>query len=337
MGLDFGMDMPEFFTPRDAGAMLFPDDDYMKSSSTSMVTEPWSQQLLFSAGDDQMDEDMFCDDVNGELDLYSPYSSTTGTTDAVATAATTASHQTEASNNNPPFTFSSLDDADGRNGPGSCPCFFRAVTTHETVEAAAWLQKELLSKSDDVLQHQKEALAECEELLGCERCRDRPEYAMLLLSVCGKILNTLERLRYCRHSHDSATFSSSASSSSLSTDHGQQQQQQQQHQGGGGDTVSPHDDDKSWRRGLYGTKTRGRGLDEDDRHIVLQSLVTSRANRLDGVLAALDQLVGRHSWPVHRGLVRELQSRLAHGSLAADKGSHSALGATCEADMNTRL
>ncbi|KAL1601390.1 hypothetical protein SLS60_006302 [Paraconiothyrium brasiliense] len=185
----------------------------------------------------------------------------------------------------------------------SCTCLARAVGTHEAIEVASWGQRKLSSDADNMLQHQKKLLLECEGLLECENCSTLPAYVMLLISMCSRLLETLEDM--CR---DDLTVGSKEAV--RVTKAGQFLEDRKNKDGRESSKW-----DKSRRR--YIVNIWSRQLDDDDERLVLQSLLTARFSRLDRLLGTLDQVVSQHSWPAHKALLREMQHRLARaGPLA---------------------
>lgn len=177
-----------------------------------------------------------------------------------------------------------------------CSCFVHAVSTHEAIEVAVWGQKELSSDADEILQHLKKALVECEELLGCERCSTQPAYVMLVLSMCNKILGTLEAI------------SQSVSMEGFDKTQIVEQASEKRRRNG----TDGSNGDEGRRRG-HSISIRTWQLDDDDEHLVLQSLLTARVMRMESLLSQLGKMVDKHSWPAHKGLIREMQNRLAGG------------------------
>ncbi|KAI2642336.1 hypothetical protein GGS21DRAFT_300789 [Xylaria nigripes] len=169
----------------------------------------------------------------------------------------------------------------------SCSCFSRAVGTYEAIEVAVWGHSELRTNPHNVLQDQKKAMIECELLLECGRCRTQSAYTMLLLSMCRRILTTLEEL--CRSSnlgvHPEAREPRRCGNDSAGEDEGRV-------------------------RG-YSINIQ---LDDDDERLVLQSLVAARLARFGRLLSELDKVVSEQGWPVHKGLIQDLQARLTGGS-----------------------
>jgi hypothetical protein len=262
-----GFEASDFATPESISRLLS-DGEYMDPSD---AMRPWHETFMFDA-----------DSAN------SPWN---GTPEREDITLSTGSKTTP--------TASSPGTSDS-----NCSCFYQAVSTHEAIELAVWGQKELWSNADDILRYQKKALMECEELLECRRCSTQSAYTMLLLSMCSRILTTLEDL--CRGASwgDSDTITNSVHSS----DDSKRRKYGDDDDGG----------DES-RRGGYGISIRNRQLDDDDEHLVLQSLLTARVARLGRLLSTLDKAVSENSWPAHKALIHDLQARLTGGSFVVNK------------------
>ncbi|KAI8634288.1 hypothetical protein F5Y19DRAFT_207647 [Xylariaceae sp. FL1651] len=267
LDLGLGFEVSDFTTPESISRLLS-DGEYLDPSDTM---RPWQQQSFTFASD-----------------IKSPWNSTPEREDIAFSMGSKTS---------PTVSSQSASES-------SCSCFFQAVSTHEAIEVALWGQRELWSNADDILQYQKKALMECEGLLECRRCCAQSAYTMLLLSMCSKILGTLEDL--CRGAlwGGSDTFTTTEQGS----DERKRKKSASDSDGG----------DESRRRG-YGISIRNRQLDDDDEHLVLQSLLTARVARLGRLISTLEKLVSEHSWPAHKGLIREMQNRLAGGSFVVEK------------------
>jgi hypothetical protein len=266
-GSSLGFEVPEFSTPLNINMMLS-DSEYIAPMDTM---RPWEQQPFeFTANNcktpwnDGLDLDDF--------DL--------GATDPAC-----------------PMETSALP----KMGVG-CSCLSRVVGTHEALEVALWSQRKLFSDADNMLQHQKKLLLECEELLECKECSALPAYIMLIISMCSRLLETLDDM--CRDvtGEDFMEAARATNKAGLFAEENKKRKN-------GSDSG---DSEESRRR--YGLTTRSRQLDDDDERLVLQSLVTARVRRLDGLLGTLDKVVSRYSWPAHKGLLRDLQDRLAGGA-----------------------
>ncbi|KAI1295134.1 hypothetical protein F5Y03DRAFT_311009 [Xylaria venustula] len=186
----------------------------------------------------------------------------------------------------------------------NCSCFLQAVSTYEAIEVAAWGQNELWRNADDILRYQKKALIECEELLECRRCTAQSAYTMLLISMCQRILTTLGDL--CQDT--------TSGTPAIGINHGHGPEDRKRRKcGDNGESA-----DERCSRG-YGISIRNRRLDDDDEHLVLQSLLTSRVARLGRLLSTLDKIVSEHDWPAHKAIIRDLQTRLTTNSFIVDK------------------
>ncbi|KAI0203008.1 hypothetical protein F4808DRAFT_418781 [Astrocystis sublimbata] len=186
----------------------------------------------------------------------------------------------------------------------SCSCFSQAVSTYEAIEVAVWGQNELWRNADDMLRYQKKALIECEELLECRRCTAQSAYTMLLLSMCRRILSTLGSLCQGNSWGDAAAVPNLGQ---VPVDTPRQRHGEESDNG-----------EDSCNRG-YGISIRNRQLDDDDEHLVLQSLLTARVARLGRLLTTLDKVVGEHNWPAHKAIIHELQTRLNGSAFVVEK------------------
>ncbi|KAJ8115912.1 hypothetical protein ONZ43_g4557 [Nemania bipapillata] len=187
----------------------------------------------------------------------------------------------------------------------NCSCFSQAVSTYEAIEVAVWGQNDLWRNADDMLRYQKKALIECEELLECRRCTAQSAYTMLLLSMCRRILTTLGDL--C----NGASWAGSDAATQM-IGQGPEDRKRRKY------SDDSEGADESRNRG-YGISIRNRQLDDDDEHLVLQSLLTARVARLGRLLSALDKVVSEHNWPAHKAIIRELQTRLTGSSFIVEK------------------
>jgi len=251
--------MPDFTTPESMGVA---DGEYIDPSS---VGQQWHQTLAFEVDTDESS-------WAGTLESDVPFSTGSITS---------------------PEALSSSNTYDS-----GCSCYSQAIGTYEAIEVAAWGQREEWSNADDILRYQKRALSECEELLECRSCSKQSSYTMLVLSMCSRILTTLEEL--CQGGVNSSSMSFNQGSAV-------------------GKKRRKHEDNKNNKGRGYGISIRNRQLDDDDEHLVLQSLLTARVARLGRLLSTLDNIVGERSWPAHKGLIRDLQTRLAGSSFIVDK------------------
>lgn len=196
-----------------------------------------------------------------------------------------------------------------RQGSDFCyTCLAKIMRTHEGVEAAAWAQKKSVKDTNDILQEQKKAMIECNELLDCQKCSRQPAQIMLLLTICRKILGTLETVYYglsARKAVDPVMFP-----------YPTHLKRRWSELDGGREC-----DGLLYQRPIYGMSSRERQLDDEDRLIVTRSLLMARVTILDGLLSRLHIGITAHSWPAQQSLTQDLQNRLIKGLLVVAGGT----------------
>ena len=179
-------------------------------------------------------------------------------------------------------------------GESNCHCVAQAVVTYEAIEVAAWGRRKHLNDLD-VLQSQKMALAECEKLVECQSCNVQPAYIMLLLSMFRKILRTLEDICTSKGPKNSQA--------TTNVDH-------EPHNGKRSRLSDECEDEGRASRQGYNGSMDNLKLDDEDKHLVLQSLLSARVGKSHYLLGMIDKVVSRNTWPAHEDLVRELRNRL---------------------------
>ncbi|KAI0009520.1 hypothetical protein F4779DRAFT_581939 [Xylariaceae sp. FL0662B] len=185
---------------------------------------------------------------------------------------------------NPYFHYSAMKPTEPLlHADNMCTCYSRAVNIYEAIEVnLVWSRNEQTSDAVDILQHQKQTMSDCESLLECRQCITQSSFVMLLLSMCSKILGTLEAVCHDCRLEDVVSNSKG------------------RHKGKSSSS-------ESRRRGFRVSK---RQLDEDDERLVLKSLFHARVTRLDVLVGRLEKLVREQNWPAHRGMMRELNDRV---------------------------
>lgn len=177
-------------------------------------------------------------------------------------------------------------------------CLAKATKTLEAIEAASWALREKVDYTNEMLHEQKRAMIECKDLLCCQKCVTQPAYIMLVLSICGKILGTLEAL--C------CGIPTAGKDGSADEPCPNPKRRWTGRDSGSGSEFSSH----GYRQPIYGYGNRKTQLDNEDELLVLQSLLRARVAKLDGLLGRLHVFITEHNWPAHKGLIRELQDRL---------------------------
>lgn len=187
-------------------------------------------------------------------------------------------------------------------------CLAQVMRTHEGVEAAAWAQKKRVRDTNDILQEQKKAMIECNELLDCQKCSRQPAQIMLLLSICGKILGTLEAVYYGLSARTDADQVPSPYQTHL-----------KRRWAGIDGVLEP--DGPLYQRPMYSIDGKKGQLDDEDRLLVTKSLLMARVKILDGLLSRLRIVITTYSWPAQQSLTQDLQHRLIKGLLVVMGGT----------------
>lgn len=163
-----------------------------------------------------------------------------------------------------------------------------------------------LMTQQTILQRQKTMLARFESLLGCGTCWSRPDFVMLMITMCDRILTSLEAVErfVCSRIDDtdnrvspnsSATAAATAAdpNSAMATSRAEldlpplslpPQAQQQPRVG-------------AWQ------------IDDDDELELVISLVKSRVTRLGNLIAMAEGTVSANAWLSHERLVQALRRR----------------------------
>jgi hypothetical protein len=207
-----------------------------------------------------------------------------------------------------PIASTSSSPPPGQSSEFCYICLVRIMRTHEGVEAAAWAQKKRVRDMNDTLQEQKKAMIECSGLLDCPKCSRQPAHIMLLLSICGKILGTLEAI-YC-------SLGARVDVNAGAPAYQMHPKRRWSEFNGVVEINAPLN-----QRPVYGMGSSKRQLDDEDTLLVTKSLLTARVNMLDALINRLDIVSTTHSWPAHQSLTQDLQDRLNKGLLAITRGT----------------
>lgn len=205
----------------------------------------------------------------------------------------------------PTNTSSSSAASTSTNTLWPCSCLHQAMAANEAVEIISWSQRDSCRDVYDVLQQQKAALARCEGLLGCQECTVQPSYVMMLLSMCQKLSDTLEKIS---RGADEEEDDREDGAEQRKRNRGDSYESRSGVVGGNGKNSSAAGT-TSQRYG-YGISIREQRLDDDDESLVLKSLVVMRVKMLRRIVGRVDEMMSSHNWPVHKGVCRELRSLL---------------------------
>nr|Q6F5E1.1 RecName: Full=Aspyridones cluster regulator [Neocamarosporium betae]BAD29975.1 transcription factor [Neocamarosporium betae] len=163
-----------------------------------------------------------------------------------------------------------------------CACFAQALKTYESAEVhLVWSGRAHTADIMGLLQQQKNTISDCERLLDCVQCIEKSAFVVLLISICGKVLRSVEDASRELRPRDSVTEpttkSKDPSQACLNID---------------ANSISRHQ------------------LDDDDRLVVLGSLFLNRVTKLRSLIAAIEMLVMKRNWHIQRDMVRQLKSRV---------------------------
>ena len=163
-----------------------------------------------------------------------------------------------------------------------CSCFSQAVGLFESAEVhLVWNIDEHSATGMELLQQQKATITDCQSMLDCDRCTDQSSFAILLISICGKVVSSLEKV------------SCELQSTSTPT---------------GSHTKGQHGDHDFLQLDLA-SATR-RQLDGDDRLVVLASLFRSRVGKMHSLIAELEAMVTKKHWQIQMKMIRDLKCRV---------------------------
>ena len=190
-----------------------------------------------------------------------------------------------------------------------CTCLDRTLSIFEKVQIKLGGIRNGPSVSiNDMLQCQKDMLASCEQLLECEKCSSRSEYVMLVVSMCNKMLASIEDM--------DALISPEFTRGVL-----QREPARSQHQLTQADPLeeivqagsnSEHRLISNHNRGLQMVGWR---LDDEDETQVMRSLLGVRIARLGSVIGMLEMAVNANQWLAHKGIIQDIRERFTETKL----------------------
>ncbi|OAA41415.1 transcription factor [Cordyceps fumosorosea ARSEF 2679] len=177
-----------------------------------------------------------------------------------------------------------LTDYEGVTQLGHQPehCFLQALKAFEATQVnLVWASDSRSAGAVELLSHLKQAVKDGEALLDCYVCMQNSAYIMMLISMCGHMAAVLQAV--------------SAGSEARQRDAalGAKARQPKSHS----------DYDYNWRM-------RKQSLDEDDEHIILTSLRSSRAAKVKELVIRVETLVMAQSWPAHRDMIKDIRDKL---------------------------
>lgn len=162
-------------------------------------------------------------------------------------------------------------------GSGSATCHTTSLITQQTI-----------------LQRQKTMLARFESLLGCGTCWSRPDFVMLMITMCDRILTSLEAVeRFVCSRTDGKTMvsSNSATAAAAATD---------------ANTMATSRAELDL---VQQPRVGAWQIDDDDELELVISLIKSRVTRLGNLIAMAERTVSANAWLSHERLAQALRRR----------------------------
>ncbi|GKU07871.1 transcription factor [Fusarium langsethiae] len=194
--------------------------DSSKQNSHTSVYSSSSADSLFEFGVDQMD---FLMDESRIATTMAPRS-TRNNSKVTTEAQPTATHSSTPSDSDPTFNSASISTS------SSCSCMMSAVSIYEALQVqlvwgdpiagpsavsspksssagssyssgplwsdsgsgSAYHSPKLLMTQQTILKRQKTVLLRCDSLTRCGTCWSRPDFVMLIITICDRILTSLE-------------------------------------------------------------------------------------------------------------------------------------------------
>lgn len=158
-----------------------------------------------------------------------------------------------------------------------------------------------LMTQQTILKRQKTILLRCDSLVQCSTCWSRPDFVMLIITMCDRILTSLvavERFVCGRSDDDVNRISSNITAAA----------------------VDMHAMETSSRAGLEVSSLSrssqmlqpGVGawqIDDDDEMELVISLIKSRVTRLGNLITMAEGTISANAWPWHERLVQALRKR----------------------------
>lgn len=161
-------------------------------------------------------------------------------------------------------------------------CFLQASKAFEATQVnLVWASDSRSVGAVELLSHLKQAVKDGEALLDCYVCMQNSAYIMTLISMCGHMAAVLQAVSAGSEARQrDAVLGANARQPKPGVDY-----------------------DFSWRM-------RKRSLDEDDEHIILTSLHSSRAAKVKELVIRVETLVMAQSWPAHRDMIKAIRDKL---------------------------
>jgi hypothetical protein len=149
-----------------------------------------------------------------------------------------------------------------------------------------------------ILQRQKTILVRFESLLGCGTCWSRPDFVMLMITMCDRMLTSLEAVErfVCSRTDDTNRVSSNSTAAAdvnaMATSRAELD-------------LPP----LSRSPQVLQPRVGAWQIDDDDELELVISLIKSRVTRLGNLIAMAEGMVSANAWLWHERLAQALRRR----------------------------
>ncbi|OBS23242.1 hypothetical protein FPOA_03795 [Fusarium poae] len=301
--------------------------DSSKQNNHTSVYSSSSADSIFEFGVDQMDFLMDESRITAAMAPHSARDRNKVTTEARPTT----THSSTPSDSEPVFNPTSIP------ATSSCGCMMTAVTIYEALQVqlvwgdpiagpsttsspksssagssyssgpswsdsasgSAYSSPTSLITQQTILKRQKTVLLRCDSLTRCGTCWSRPDFVMLIITICDRILTSLEaveRFVCTKNDDDMNTVSCNGNAAAVDIQ---------------ATLTSSSRSDQSLSASSNGLQS-GVGAwqidDEDEQELVI-SLIKSRVARLGNLINIAEGTISANGWPWHERLVQALRKR----------------------------
>ncbi|KAG5798161.1 hypothetical protein H9Q69_002770 [Fusarium xylarioides] len=158
-----------------------------------------------------------------------------------------------------------------------------------------------LMTQQTILKRQKMILLRCDSLVQCGSCWSRPDFVMLVMTMCDRILTSLEAVErfVCSRSDDDLNMNSSNGAAAALN-----MQAMAAPSRAGLEVSSLSRSSQMLQPGVVAWQ-----IDDDDEMELVISLIKSRVTRLGNLITMAEGTISANAWPWHERLVQALRKR----------------------------
>ncbi|RYC60956.1 hypothetical protein CHU98_g5253 [Xylaria longipes] len=199
-----------------------------------------------------------------------------------------------------------------------CDCLEQIVRTYEMVEIyLIWSRHEACGRLsldlDGIFRCQKEALSSCESVLECTTCDLLQQYALLIITICNKLLESIIEMGILSPPRFPARHEKRPVWETPPATHWTEGNFPTRTQRLGlRDAYSDHDSLNIDTQKQPASILDQWKIDDEDKRQVLTSLLMTRASRLRTIIRKLEHVTISKQWLAHKCMVQDLMERLAN-------------------------